>query len=133
MMFSMIRYHVGHNVPGRDPEFRVECIADQLDAAEWQAQDAESVAAYHRDRHDEACSTSPRGEGGTCVCADYAAYLQAQELAERCEKGEFVPSFRIGDEEWWMRPVVGCGCPCDCEDPCDGGHIHTAVNQITGW
>ncbi|PBC84616.1 MULTISPECIES: hypothetical protein [unclassified Streptomyces] len=131
MMFSTIRYHVGHNVPGQEPEFGVECIADQIDAAEWQAYDAESMATYYRDLHAEECGTSPQGEDAACGCTHYAAYLQAQELTERCEKGEFVPAFRIGEEDWWMRPVVGCGCPCDCEDPCDGDHIHAAIDKIT--
>ncbi|KIZ14494.1 hypothetical protein [Streptomyces natalensis] len=130
-MSNTTRYHVGHNVPGHDPVWPAQCIADAIDAADWQAYDAESVATYYKGRHDEECS-AVLDQDRPCGHDHYLAFLQAQELTERCERGEIVSSFMIDGEEWWIRRVDDCGCPCNCDDPCNGEHIHTAVNKITG-
>ncbi|WP_286256634.1 hypothetical protein [Streptomyces graminofaciens] len=120
---------MGSNKPGREPEHRVECIATLADALEWLGWDVESVMGDLNDQHREAVSVSLDPDR-LRECERGKVYRQALELLELCERGEPIPSFVIGEEDYWFRPVDDCKCPCNCDEPCDGSDHHEAVGPF---
>ncbi|QTZ93678.1 hypothetical protein [Streptomyces auratus] len=114
-MIPTTRYHVGSNVPGCEPKWRVECTPNLADALEYLGYDAESMEEYYLDRHAEACGVDKR-ETRHCGCAFYKASQEAKALVALCTHEAIVPRFMIGEEEFWIRPVDDCGCFCTCDD-----------------
>ncbi|MEU9140396.1 hypothetical protein AB0D33_31330 [Streptomyces sp. NPDC048404] len=113
MNINRTRYHVGFHEIGLAPEYRVECIGE--DVAEifaWLEGDISGVA---EDVEDDA----PLDEL-------YARLAKCDTVAELV--GEHVADAFV----FFVRPVTDCGCPCDCDEhgeKCDGEHRREAAAE----
>ncbi|GGR80813.1 hypothetical protein GCM10010252_19160 [Streptomyces aureoverticillatus] len=113
MNTNRIRYHVGMNEIGLDPEYRIECLADLDGARTWLTADIENTA---EDAEDDT-------EFDALLC----------KLAQTPD-AEIVGEHRVDAYVFWVRAVEDCGCPCDCAetnraDECDGVHNREAAPE----
>jgi hypothetical protein len=107
------RYHVGHHEIGLAPEYRVECIGEDFDEIfAWLEGDISGVAENVEDE-------TPFDEL-------YARLSECTTVAELV--GEHVVDAFV----FFVRPVTGCACPCDCAEQgeeCDGVHSREAIED----
>ncbi|MFI5474990.1 hypothetical protein ACIA6D_32875 [Streptomyces cacaoi] len=115
MNTNRTRYHVGFHEIGLTPEYRVECIGE--DVAEIFAWLEGDISGVSEDVEDDA----PLDE----LYARLAKYDTVAELVGEHTADAFV---------FFVRPMTDCGCPCDCAetgrtDECDGEHHREATAE----
>ncbi|MFD9813957.1 hypothetical protein [Streptomyces sp. NPDC059080] len=128
-MAANTRFHTGGLKSDGRGLFTAECHPTLDAALDWLIQDAGLAVVYYAEEHRLECGVSA-SNGEACDCVPYKAHLQALELAERCLQGDAIPSFMVGGEEYWARPVEGC--ECDCDGLCECRHwdeLNAAASQ----
>ncbi|MBK6015604.1 hypothetical protein [Streptomyces sp. MBT53] len=113
MNTNRTRYHVGSHEIGLAPEYRVECIGE--DIAEIFAWLEGDIAGVAEDVENE------------------TPFDELYNRLAKCETvAELVGEHTVDTFVFFVRPVTDCGCPCDCDEhgeECDGEHRREAAAE----